>query len=90
MNSIGTRRATLWTLRKSLRDSRKRPQLLLQPPRSKIGKSVTHAPGLNCYLSSRSLTISYQPGTDGEHHCKAFRRVSGAETSRSGVPASGI
>src|SRR6202162_4853455 len=47
----------LWTLRKSLRDSRKRPQPLLllntEKTPEKASKSVTHVPGLNCYLSSR-------------------------------------
>ena len=53
------RRGTgLWTLRKSLRDSRKRPQpLLLLSAREKSPKCVTHVPGPICYLSPRSYKV---------------------------------
>src|SRR6266702_4887019 len=47
----------LWTLRKSLCDSRKRPQPLLllraEDNWEKDPELVTHDPGLKCYLSPR-------------------------------------
>ena len=48
----------LWTLRKSLCDSRKRPQPLLlllsaENTWEKDPELVTHVPGLKCYLSPR-------------------------------------
>jgi hypothetical protein len=56
----------LWTLRKSLRDSRKRPQpLLLLRAGEKLPKTVTHVPGLNCHLSPRPYTPGWRPTWKG-------------------------
>src|SRR5947209_5656239 len=64
------RRGTgLWTLRKSLRDSRKRPQpLLLNAGKTseENPKTVTHVPGLNCYPSPRPYNLSSEASAKEE------------------------
>ena len=64
---IHSARRHLWTLRKSLRDSRKRPQST-----ATTKKSVTHVPGLKCHLSPRSLTVLWERREQARGHSLDF------------------